>query len=103
MEASVGSAAVTMVTVALALSVGSATEVAVTVAFPAVAGAVYKPVLEIVPVVLLPPLMPSTDHVTAVLVVPLTVAVNCWVCCGTTLADVGEIATETPADELTVM
>ena len=86
-----------------ALLLASATLVAVTVCEPVVAGAVYKPVLEIVPVALLPPLMLSTDHVTAVLVVPLTVAVNCCVCCGATLADVGEIATVTPEVELTVM
>ena len=95
--------AVMTLTAAEALLLASATLVAVTVCEPVVAGAVYKPVLEIVPVVLLPPLMLSTDHVTAELVVPLTVAVNCCVCCGASVADVGEIATETPEDELTVM
>ena len=41
------------------------------------AGAVYWPVVLIVPSVALPPATPFTDHVTAVFDVPLTVAVNC--------------------------
>lgn len=62
-EVSVGSAAVTMVTVMLALSVGSAAEVAVMVTVPAVAGAVNWPEFELlVPV-----------QVTAVFDVPETV------------------------------
>lgn len=71
-------AAVT-VTVALALSAVSATLVAVTVCVPAWDGAVYIPALVIVPAVALPPAVESTDHVTAVFVVPWTAAVNC--CC----------------------
>ena len=39
--------------------------------------------------------MPSTDQVTAVLVEPVTVAVNCCVCDVLREADVGEIETET--------
>ncbi len=56
--------------VAVADFVVSATLVALTVAVPAVAGAVYKPVLETVP----PPLV--TVQVTAVLLLPVTVALN---------------------------
>jgi hypothetical protein len=71
-----------MVTLAVAVLLGSATLVAVTVTvcgLPSVAGAVYRPPLEIVPTAGL------TDHVTAgfvnpvaaALVVPVTVAENC--------------------------
>ena len=45
--------------------------VAVTVYVPAVAGAVYRPLADIVP--------PVADQVTAVLLLPVTVAVNCCV------------------------
>src|SRR5579885_939881 len=41
------------------------------------AGAVYLPVESIVPTPELPPGLPLTDHVTVVLVVPVTVGVNC--------------------------
>jgi hypothetical protein len=65
------------VTWAVALLVASATLVAVTACGPpGWAGAVYKPMALIVPLVAFPPWTPSTDHVTAVLVVPVTVAVN---------------------------
>lgn len=63
-----GGAAVT-VTVAEAFFVLSAALVAVTVAVPAVAGAVKSPDEEMVPLL--------ADQVAAVLVAPLTVAVNC--------------------------
>lgn len=66
------------VTEALALADVSATLVAVTLCVPAVAGAVYRPVEPTVPTVELPPAVPSTAHVTAVLLEPVTVAVN-WV------------------------
>ena len=65
------------ITVAVADFVGSAAETAVTViawVAPIEAGAVYSPELEMVPTLEL------SDHVTAVLDVPATVAVNCWVC-----------------------
>ena len=42
-----------------------------------------------VPTVLFPPATPSTDHVTDVLVVPVTNAVNCWVPRGASMALVG--------------
>jgi hypothetical protein len=41
-----------------------------------VAGGVYKPAAEIVPTAAEPPLTPFTCHVTALLVSPVTVAVN---------------------------
>jgi hypothetical protein len=63
-------------TVALPDLVASATPVAVTVTaweLVMLAGAVYSPVAEMLPTLGL------IDQVTAVLVVPVTVAVNCWV------------------------
>jgi Mn2+/Fe2+ NRAMP family transporter len=48
-----------------------------------------------VPVAVAPPVTPSTDHCTPTLVVPDTVAVNCFVVFAVTLAVVGEIATVT--------
>jgi len=57
-------------------------------------GAVYAPVASIVPMLALPPATPFTDHVTAVLVELLTVAVKT---CGkprSKEADAGAIATE---------
>ena len=59
------------VTVAVADLVVSATLVARTVNVPAAAGAVYRPLLDIVP--------PLADQVTAVFEVPVTVALNCCV------------------------
>jgi hypothetical protein len=64
----------TTVTLAVAFLVASATLVAVTVTvcgLPSVAGAEYRPALEIVPAA------GFTDHVTAIFVVPITAAVNC--------------------------
>jgi hypothetical protein len=83
------------VTVADADFVVSACDIAVTVTGEALGtaeGAVYKPVLEMLPFV--DP--PATLHVTPVLDVPVTVAVNCCVCPTPTLAVVGEMETETP-------
>lgn len=67
------------VTAELALFVVSATLVAVTVCVPATGGAVYRPVASINPLAALPPTTASTDQVTAVFVVPVTLAVNCMV------------------------
>jgi hypothetical protein len=64
----------TTVTLAVAFLLVSATLAAVTVTvcgLPSVAGAEYRPPLEIVPTAGL------TDHVTAVFVIPVTAAVNC--------------------------
>jgi len=47
-------------------------------------------VLEIVPTVALPPVIPSTCHVTVVLLVFDTVAANCFVEPAATVAEVGE-------------
>jgi hypothetical protein len=73
----------------------SALLVTLTVCEPAAAGAVYNPTVETVPTVVLPPDTPSTDHVTAVLVVPVTVAVNCCVAFTAMLAVVGLIVIPT--------
>lgn len=40
-----------------------------------------------------PPAVPFTCHVTAVLDVPETVGVNCWLALARTLADIGETVT----------
>ena len=61
--------------------VESATEVAVTdtcAGFGTADGAVYRPLVEIVPHVEPLQPLPATVHDTAVLVVPVTAAVNCW-------------------------
>jgi len=78
-----------MVTVALADFVVSAWLVALTVTVVVVVavGAVKRPVLEIVPALV--------DHVTAVLVEPVTVALNCWVPPDATVVEVGEMEMET--------
>ena len=77
-----------MVTPAVADLVGSATDFAVTVKLlPAVEPAVYNPLVEMVP--------PVAVHVTEVLVVPVTVAVNCRVCPVWRVVLVGEMVTET--------
>ena len=77
------------VTVAAVDFVLSATLVARTVNVPAVAGAVYRPVVETAP--------PVADHVTAVFEVPVTVAVNCCVPPVKSEADVGLMLTDTSA------
>src|SRR5215475_9619623 len=75
-----------MVTPADAFFVVSAADVAVTVKLlPVDDPAVYKPVEEIVP--------PVAVHVTAVFELPLTVAVNCCVCPGCSVALVGDMET----------
>src|SRR6476646_9010670 len=77
-----------MVTAATADLVLSAAEVAVTEKLlPAVDPAVNTPLVEIVP--------PVAVHVTAVLELPVTVAVNCWVCpvCNLVLAGDTETCT----------
>jgi len=61
--------------------------VAVTANVPAVAGAVYRPDEETTP--------PVADHVTPVLVVPVTVAVNCCVALGVSEAVPGDTETAT--------
>src|ERR671923_1004148 len=90
--------AAVMVTCAEADFVASACDTAVTVTVAGLgttAGAVYRPELEIVPIVALPPLTPFTCQVTAVLLVFCTIAVNCWVPPAATVAEVGEMVTLT--------
>jgi hypothetical protein len=82
------------VTVAVALFVASACAVALTVTVAglgALAGAVYKPLAEIVPCVA----SPETCQVTAVFAAFVTVAENCCVCPDVTVAVVGDIVTLT--------
>ena len=77
----------------------SACEVAFTVAVVWLltdAGAVYKPEVESVPT-------PVSAQVTAVLEEPVTVAVNCCEPPPFSVAEVGETATLTPADEVTMI
>ena len=78
-----------MVTVADAVFEVSATLVAVTLTelgLSAFTGAVYSPRVDTVPTEVLPPLTPFTVHVTFVLLLPVTVAVNCCVCPRRTVA-----------------
>jgi len=63
---------------------------------------VYKPDVDIVPTVEFPPAMPFTVHVTAVLDVPVTVAVNCCVAPSESDALAGVMATETPVVIVTI-
>jgi hypothetical protein len=60
-----------------------------------VAGALYIPLLLIVPLPVFPPGIPSTDQVTAVLPVPVTVAVNACECSTCKVADLGPTVTFT--------
>jgi hypothetical protein len=66
------------------------TAVTVTVAgLGMVLGAVYNPLEVIVPAAALPPAVPFTCQVTAVFVVPVTVAVNCVLAPGLSVAVAG--------------
>ncbi len=57
----------------------------------------YSPLLSISPTLLLPPVMPSTDQVTEVLLVFCTVAVNCCVWDTVNEAEEGLIVIKTVA------
>jgi len=85
------------VTVALAALDGAKAlcAVTVTVFVGTLDGAVYKPAEEIVPAEEFPPTMPPTSQFIAVLLVPVTVAVNCCELPSCTLAPLGKIDTET--------
>jgi len=88
----------TIVTVAVADFVGSATDVAVTDTCGGLGtedGAVYSPLMVIVPQVAPVQPLPATLHDTVEFVVPLTAAVNCWWPPIRSCDDVGEIETET--------
>lgn len=93
------------VTIAFALFVLSAFEVAVTVCWPVVPGAVYRPAVEMVPAVALPPMVPSTLQTTLWSELFCTLAVNCAVMFGAMLAVEGDTVTLTapPFDETTLM
>src|SRR5204862_419282 len=65
--------------------------------FGTTAGAVYRPELDIVPTVALPPVTPLTCQITAVLLAFSTVAGNCCLPPTATVADTGEIVTRTTA------
>jgi hypothetical protein len=67
-----------------------------------VAGAVYRPEVEIVPTVELPPVAPFTSHVTAVLEFPDTTAANCCDSLVDTVAPVGDIHTFSEPDVTTM-
>ena len=70
------------------------TAVTVTVAgLGMVLGAVYNPFEEMVPAAALPPGVPFTCQVTAVFVAPVTVAVNCVLAPGLSVAVAGVTAT----------
>ena len=75
-----------MLTVAVADLLVSATDVALTLKlFPLVEPAVKSPLLDIVP--------PVAVQVTELLELPVTLAVNCCVCPGSSVALVGETVT----------
>jgi hypothetical protein len=93
-RAAVGVDGAVTVTPALAVFVVSAWAIALTVTVAGVGttfGAVYTPVVEIKPTVVVPPATPFTCQVTAVLVLFVTVAVNCCVWLVVTDAESGEI------------
>ena len=66
----------------------------VTECAPPVAGGVYLPFASIVPTLELPPGTVSTSQVTLVLLLPVTVELNCCVCEVVTAAFFGATATE---------
>jgi hypothetical protein len=93
----------TTVTVAEADLLVSACEVAVTLTVGGVGtevGAVYRPVPLMVPHPA--PLQPDRVQVTAMFVVPVTVALNCCLVPVTTLAAVGDIEIATGGNTVTV-
>jgi hypothetical protein len=59
-------------------------------------GAEYRPLEEIVPLLLLPPTRPFTFQVTPVVEVPVTAAVNCCVPSVETVAELGDTETAMP-------
>jgi hypothetical protein len=87
----------TTVTAAEAVRVGSTTLAAFTVTTfgeGGIAGAVYRPLVSIVPIEELPPTKSFTDQVTAEFPVPATVAVNWMVPCAMAVALRGETETK---------
>jgi hypothetical protein len=97
-----GNPELVIVIVALAIFVVSACATAETeTAFGVgtTAGAVYKPLESIVPTLVFPPAAPFTCQFTPVVLVPLTVAVNCCVCLVCSVAEAGESVTVIPVEE----
>ena len=97
MDTEIDDGAGLMVTGALPVAEVCATLCAVTFTLPpegTAAGAVYRPVKEMVPTVGFPPAAPFTCHVTELFVVPNTVALNCscWPTCRLALG--GDMDTE---------
>jgi hypothetical protein len=87
-----------IVTEAVSDFVGSATEVALTDTWGGLGtadGAVYSPLVDIVPQVAPLQPLPTTLHDTAMFDVPVTVAVNCWWPPVSSCAVAGETVTET--------
>jgi hypothetical protein len=94
------------VTLALADLVVSATETVVTVTVAGDGtdgGALYRPLVLIVPTVEFPPVTPFTFHITAVFDVFDTVAVNCFVFEIRTVALLGEMLTLTGGGGFTTL
>jgi len=87
-------------TLAVALLVVFARLVALIVCVPNACGGLYNPELEMVPTVLLPLATPSTLQRTDLLVVLVTVAVNCCVWVKVSPAVLGRTVTETCAAAL---
>jgi len=87
-------------TLAVALLVVFARLVALIVCVPNACGGLYNPELEMVPTVLLPLVTPSTLQRTDLLVVLVTVAVNCCVWVKVSPAVLGRTVTETCAAAL---
>ena len=81
------------ITAALAETVASALlrAVTVTLSCEVVVGAAYRPEVEIVPTVAVPPTLPLTSHVTLWSVAPETVVWNCCVDPAVTVSVVGAI------------
>ena len=86
-----------MVALADALGWAALCAVTTTAVMGIVPGAVYRPLAEIVPTVDVPPKVPLTSQLTAVLLVPETVAENCCGLPSCTLALVGLMEIETGA------
>jgi hypothetical protein len=96
----------TMVADAVADRVGSVTLVAcivTTFGTGGTAGAVYNPVLSIVPTVTYPPATPFTDHVAPSFVLPVTVAANCCTCSTITVCAEGLTATTSTTLSVTAL
>src|SRR5215472_11282544 len=96
---------VVIVTLAVDVLVVSAVDMPVTVTLAGlgtVAGAAYNPEAEMVPTIVLPPVIPLTCQVTPVLVVLVTVARNCCVVPTWIVSTEGTIVMDTGSGDKTV-